>query len=210
MIKALNLGYDVGKLLVVSPLRQDSWLFHAVNVNWSTLHGTLLDIDYDLMSCSGIKDVEAVELGKKFKELRDYGFRYVISGVVGSRYQKAIVDRLCEEAGLVHVAPLWSYDPYTLLQEEVRTVGFIITALQAYGLGIKWLGSEINLSNLEEFMDVCRRYSINPVGEGGEFETFVTSSPLFRGRRVCIKSGRKVWYPSHWVGYLIIEEAEIC
>ncbi len=147
---------------------------------------------------------------RKLGELRGYGFKYVVSGVVVSNYQRSVLDRLCSELGLIHLTPLWGYDPYLLLHEEVKTMEFIITALQAYGLNVKWLGSRIDLSNLEDFLHIARKYGVNPVGEGGEFETFVTSSPLFRGGKVCIKSSRKVWYPNHWVGYLIIDDAEIC
>ncbi|MEM1897530.1 MAG: diphthine--ammonia ligase [Sulfolobales archaeon] len=210
LVKALSQGYNVEKLLIAIPSRTDSWLFHTVNISWSALHGKLLGIDYDLMSCSGIRDVEVGELRRKLEELRRYGFKYVVSGVVASNYQKSVVDRLCSELGLTHITPLWGYDPYTLLFEELRTTEFVITALQAYGLDVKWLGSKIDLSNVEDFIAMCRKYNVNLVGEGGEFETFVTSSPLFQGRRICIKSSRKVWYPNYWTGYLIIEEAEIC
>lgn len=197
-------------MLIVSPSRVDSWLFHTVNINWCTLHSNILGISYDLMPCSGIKEIEIDELRKKLEELRDYGFKYVVSGVVASNYQKSILDKLCGKLGLIHLTPLWGYDPYLLLYEEAKAMEFIITALQAYGLSSKWLGSRIDLNNLEDFIATCRKYSINSVGEGGEFETFVTSSPLFHGKKICVKSSRKIWYPNQWVGYLIIDEAEIC
>ncbi|MEM0454151.1 MAG: diphthine--ammonia ligase [Sulfolobales archaeon] len=210
LFKALNQGYSIEKLLIVLPSRIDSWLFHSINIKWCVLHSELLGLDYEVMHSSGVKDREVEELRKKLNELRDDGFKYLISGVTASNYQKTIVDRLCNALGIIHVTPLWNYDPRTLLYEEVRSLGFIITAIQAYGLGIEWLGNLINLDNIEMFVRTCLKYGINFVGEGGEFETYVVSSPLFNNKKVCVRSSKKVWYPNHWVGYLVIEDAEVC
>lgn len=174
------------------------------------MHAKLLGIDYTVLYSSGVKDREVFELRRKLEELRSAGFKYVVSGVIASNYQKSRVDSICSDLDMVHVTPLWSYDPHTLLLEEVRSLGFIITAIQAYGLNSTWLGSVLNLNNLESFVSNCIKHGINFVGEGGEFETYVIKSPLFGQRSICVRSSRKVWHPNHWVGYLIIEDAGIC
>jgi uncharacterized protein (TIGR00290 family) len=163
-----------------------------------------------MMESSGLRDYEVLELKRKFNELKDRGFRYVISGVVSSNYQKKVIDSLCSELNLTHITPLWGLNSYELLKTEVKLLEFVVVAIQAYGLDIRWLGERLTVNNINEFISVCNRFSINPVGEGGEFETFVTSSPLFNNRKICIKSSKKVWYPNQWVGYLIIEDAELC
>jgi len=181
-----------------------------VNIKWSILHSKLLGIDYELMESSGLRDYEVLELRRKFNNLRSYGFKYVVSGVISSNYQKKVIDSLCNELNLIHITPLWGLNNYELLKTEVKLLEFIIVAIQAYGLDTKWLGEKLTINNINEFINICDKFGINPVGEGGEFETFVVSSPLFDNKRICIKSCRKVWYPNQWVGYLIIENAELC
>jgi len=210
LLKSLNEGYDVEELLIILPERIDSWLFHAVNTVWGKLHGELIGISYELLRVSGVKDLEVLELKSWLSKLRQEGFKYVISGVVMSNYQKVVIDRVCSELGMIHVTPVWGVNPYELLKSELSVLNAIIVAIQAYGLDERWLGEVLDIGKLDEFVNVCREYGINPVGEGGEFETFVISSPLFRGRRVCVGSIRKVWNPYHYVGYAIIDDAYIC
>lgn len=129
---------------------------------------------------------------------------------MNSNYQKAIIDDICMELGLIHITPLWGLDPYELLRSEISVLGFIITAIQSYGLNPKWLGVRLNKNLIDEFLDNCVKYNISPVGEGGEYETFVTESPLFNGRKICIVSSRRIWNEYHWVGYLFIDNAMVC
>lgn len=210
LIKTLAGGFIVNRLLIVTPLREDSWLFHTVNVRWAVLHAKLMKIEYELVECSGVKDLEVNELREAIAGLANNGFKYVVSGVVQSAYQKAIIDDICRGLGLTHIAPLWREDPRRLLEEEVKVLGFIITAIQAYGLSPKWLGMRLETSNIREFLEECNRHGINPVGDGGEFETLVTESPLFNGRKLCIRASRRYWNPYHWLGYLTIDEIMIC
>jgi len=131
----------------------------------------------------------------------------LVSGAVASKYQKERIDLIARELGLEHVTPLWGRDQRILLLEETRYLSFMITAIQAYGLSMRWLGTVINEGNVEEFLRDLEKHGISPVGEGGEFETYVITSKLFKGGGVYVESAELVKYPLHGSGYYVIKSA---
>ncbi len=212
IIKALEAGVKVVALVTAVPKLTDSWMFHSINLRYVKLHAQAMNLPLYMISVSGVKE-------KEVEELRDYieatvldkynDIDYIISGAAASRYQKERVDSLAEELGLKHLAPLWGCDPVNLLAEEVNCIDFIIVAVQAFGLTVNWLGKLITRKDLDDFVNTCRKFSINPVGEGGEIETFVISSPLFHGHAIKIHKSVAKWFPELYCGYYLIEDATL-
>lgn len=196
-------------LVTATPLREDSWLFHGINVTWCRLHGEAMGIPLFFIEVSGVKDRELDEFKKGLSRVLSLypDVDYLITGAVKSRYQLEKFKELSEELGLRLVAPLWGADELALLRMECEELGFVVTAVQAYCLDYGILG---NPRTEEVFRSLHRAYrecGVSPVGEGGEFETFVIRSPLFRGTSVALSKARKVVYPHMHVGYYIIEHA---
>jgi len=210
IIESLKKGVVVNDVLIVSSLRSDSWMFHTVNIKLAKLHSKLMRTNYLSVKVSGIKEVEVRELVKAIKDkVRFSKYDYLISGAVASQYQKARVDALADELGIKHLAPLWGRNQETLLMEEISELDVIITAIQAYGLGQKWLGKLLSKRVVKEFLDLCRKYGISPVGEGGEFETLVLSSPLFKGKGLRIRKAEIRYYPQHFWGIYEVKDVSI-
>lgn len=210
LIEASKEGIHVDLLLVVVPAVDESWMFHTVNVRLSQLHANLMSFGELVVQVSGVKEREVREVISSLKGMNlSAKYDYIVSGAVASKYQKERVDLIAEELGLKHVAPLWGRNQEALLREEVRSLSFIVTAIQAYGLSFKWLGNVVNEERLKYFLDDIRRASISPVGEGGEFETFVVTSRLFRGGMLYINSTDLVTYPQHGLGYCYIRKATV-
>ena len=196
-------------LVTATPLREDSWLFHGINVTWCRLHGEAMGIPLFFIEVSGVKDRELDEFKKGLSRVLSLypDVDYLITGAVKSRYQLEKFKELSEELGLRLVTPLWGADELALLRMECEELGFVVTAVQAYCLDYGILG---NPRTEEVFRSLHRAYrecGVSPVGEGGEFETFVIRSPLFRGTSVALSKARKVVYPHMHVGYYIIEHA---
>ncbi len=206
IMKAQEQGIDVKALLTAVSKREDSWMFHVINIRWTRLHAEAMSKKIIYHNVSGIKEKEVDELEHVISRImEEMKIDSIVTGAVASMYQKQRIDKIARRLGIKHIAPLWGLDQEKLLREEVERIKFIITAVQAYGLTEKWLGTEITIDNIDEFLDTCRRYGISPVGEGGEFETFVIDSPLMK-KRVSIIKGKKVWFPAGY-GYFIIEDA---
>ncbi len=211
IIEALKLGVQVTKLVIVEAKKEDSWMFHTINIRWAEKHAELMGLDYLKIRVSGVKEKEVDELKSKLSEIINdlHEYDYLVTGAVASKYQKERVDSLAELLGLKHLAPLWGRDQYELMREESAELGFIMVAVQAYGMGAKWLGRIITVEAVDELRSLSSRYGISPVGEGGEFETFVFRSPLFKGRWIYINKSAIIYDPIHWTGYYIIEKAQV-
>ena len=212
IIKALEKGIMTTCLVIVISDREDSWMFHTVNIEHALLHATLMGIPYVPVRVSGAKEIEVEELKHALEGLTTLhvdGVEYLITGAVASQYQKKRVDKLAEELGLEHYAPLWGSNQDELFLQEANTLRFLMTAVQAYGLSKELLGKPITPSLAVRLLPKFQRYSISPVGEGGEFETFVISSPLFKGRSITIRRASIAWNPNAFAGYYRIEDAGI-
>lgn len=195
-------------LLNIRSSREDLMLFHTINSRWTEVHADLIGASMYVFEIGG-DEVEGLRAALS-KIRRETGARYIVTGAVASNYQKRVFDTLARELDMVHVTPLWQREQEGLLREEVLGlgIGFVIVAAQAMGLSEEWVGREVSTErDVEELIEVSRRYMFSPVGEGGEYESYVVSSPLFRGRRLRVY-GRKVWYPAGW-GYLYIERVSV-
>ncbi len=209
VMEALRDGHVVKCLLTAAPARSDSYMFHAVNARWALLHGEAMGVPHFLVEVSGLKEREVEELGEALaKYKRECGAEGIVTGAVASRYQKERIDKLAERLGLIHLAPLWGRDQAGLLLEEASSEEFILVAVMAMGLDERWLGIKIGPREAEALLELSKRYGFSPVGEGGEFETYVVSSPLFRGKRVEILEAEAHWSPAGW-GYYEIKSARL-
>jgi uncharacterized protein (TIGR00290 family) len=85
---------------------------------------------------------------------------------------------MCDRLGIDLYAPLWQRDPRELAT-AMLDAGFEITIIQvaAAGLDESWLGRTLDEAALEELARLNERYGVHVLGEGGEFETFVTDGP---------------------------------
>ena len=206
LLKALDQGHDVVCLITAVAKKEDSYMFHTVNIRWSLLHGDAMGIPQYLVEVSGEKEREVEELAQHMERLvRECQLEGLVTGAVASAYQKSRVDKIAEQLGLTHIAPLWGYDQERLLREEAEKMLFMITAAMAMGLGPQHLGRIVTSDVAEEIIALSRRFGFSPVGEGGEYETFVVESLLMA---LEIVSGEAHWHPSGW-GYYEIKGAKI-
>jgi len=136
------------------------------------------------LAVSGEKEAEVQELQRQIIPLKGrLGFEALCTGAIASRYQRERVTRLCGELGLAELSPLWGVPEESLLR-QLLGLGFEVyfSSVSAEGLGRDWLGSRLDEQRIQSLLRLKDRYCINASGEGGEYETFVCDSPLFRKR----------------------------
>lgn len=105
-----------------------------------------------------------------------------ISGMVfGDLYlmeHRTWLEDVCKEAGITPYFPLWMKPEgaYPALLEFIG-LGFesIVVKIRRDILGQEWLGRKIDL----EFAEAAKGF-ICPMGENGEFHSFVVNGPLFK------------------------------
>ncbi len=200
--------HEVTCLVTLNPTREDSYMFHFPNLQWTGLQARTMGIPQVVVQTVGEKEVELQDLSKALKMARDqFSVEGVFSGALASVYQKSRVERVCAELGLQSFAPLWQIEPKTHLLNLIHE-GFdtIITGVAALGLDASWLGRRLDVSMVEELLELQRKHGMHAALEGGEGETFVLDSPIFR-ERVEILSSRKHW--NGMAGRLEILEARL-
>jgi len=203
-------GVAPAVLVIVKPRRSDSWMFHSINALWATLHAKAIGIPYEVIEVSGEKEAEVSELRARLERVvLTYRCDALVTGAVASKYQKERIDRVANELGIAHIAPLWMKDQKKTFLAESEELDFIIVAVQAYGLNENVLGVPIKYLGPENMLRLFSKYGISPVGEGGEFETFVLASPLMR-KSVCIRKSSILWSEHTWSGYYVVEDAGLC
>lgn len=179
-------GFEVSVLVALKPRREDSWMFHRPAVELTGLQAEALGIPLLLRETSGEKGAELADLEEALREARDaYGVYGVVTGALLSDYQRMNINIVAHSLGLKVYSPLWRKDQAEYMRSLVRHgFRFIVTSIDAYGLGGEFLGRVIDEAAVEEIVSRARRYGFNPAFEGGEAETLVLDAPLFAKRLV--------------------------
>ena len=198
------LGHDVSYLVTMLPARDDSWMFHTVNISLAPLVAQAMGIESVVVETSGEKEEELQDLKPAIAGLNVDG---LVTGAIASSYQRSRVDGICSELEIEHVAPLWGRESSELVREMIANgMSIIVTAVAAMGLDEKWLGRTLDEDALEELKSLSERYGVDVCGEGGEMETLVLDAPWFTGR-LEIVSAKREWDGVR--GSLHVEEAHL-
>jgi len=208
LYNAIRQGHKIRYLVTIFPERQDSWMFHHPCIELTKLQSEALGIRQIIEKTKGEKEKELEDLKKALEKIKDK-IEGVVSGAIASRYQKNRIDKVCKELKLKSITPLWNKNPEELFEEEIKS-GFeiIITAVSAAGLDENWLGKKIDLESIKELKDLSKKFGFNLVFEGGEAETIVLNSPIFK-KKIDFHDSEKIWDSKTNSGYLIIKNARL-
>ncbi len=189
LYRALQTGLNVERLLTVHPTG-DSYMYHVPETRLARLAAEsiglpLLEVTPESFDAAQATDSGAQgdrELEPMEQRLEAYAadrpLAGVTAGAVESEYQTSRIRQMCDRLDIELFAPLWQEDPLALGKAMVAA-GFEIRILQvaAAGLDESWLGREVDEPALDELARLQAEYGVHPLGEGGEFETFVTDGP---------------------------------
>jgi diphthine-ammonia ligase len=104
------------------------------------------------------------------------------------------VERVCAEAGLHPVEPLWGEPTIDLGREFLNRGGVArIVAVDAQKLSPEWLYRQLD----EEALSELARLGVDPCGENGEYHTVVTACPAF-SRVLTLAPGAQVLESGYW------------
>jgi len=185
---------DAVCLISVISKNKESYMFHTPNINLVDVQAKSIGLPLIKKITAGKKEEELDDLKDAIREAKKrFGIDGVVSGAVESVYQASRIQRICDDLGLWCFNPLWLKDQEKLLIELMENkFEVIISGVFAYPFNEKWLGRKINKNVIKELVGLKEKYKINPAGEGGEIETFVTNSPMFK-KKIKIIESRKEW-----------------
>lgn len=127
--------------------------------------------------------VAKLNKGKEFNEtaevLKKLNVDTIIAGDVYIEEHLKYMEKLANEVGASLIEPLWGYDPQELIYKEFES-GIKSIVIGCVKPLIKWLGVEINIDNVGDFVKEAINQGIDPLGEKGEYHTVVVYGPLHR------------------------------
>jgi len=189
------------------PEREDSWMFHTLNLRWTRLQAKSMKIPQEIYYTSGVKEVEVEDLKEALGRIKkDYNIEVVVAGAFRSNYQRSRIEKVANSLNLKIYTPLWMRDPIELLHTYAKSFKVIVTGVFAMGFNERWLGRVIDENAIRDLLRLHKRLKIDPLGEGGEYETFVLDSPIFNYEIVVTKA-RIIWLGDS--GKFVIEDATL-
>ena len=174
-------GQGISCLITIISENPDSYMFHTPSISKVEEQAKVMGVPLITQKTKGIKEEELADLEYVIKKSKDeFSIEALVTGAVESAYQTSRVQRICDSLDLDCFNPLWQKDQFELLKDIIdNNFEVVITGVFAYPLDESWLGRIINEEFLKDIKGLHKMYKINPAGEGGEFETYVLSCPLF-------------------------------
>jgi diphthine-ammonia ligase len=179
---AKECGYDVSCLISIISKNPYSYMFHTPSISKVEQQATALGIPLLIHETKGEEEKELLDLEEAIKSAKaQYGIEGIITGAIESTYQVSRIQKICNTLDIECFNPLWQKDQFELLDDLIQNeFEVVITSAAAYPLDASWLGRKIDPEFIREIKPLHEKYSINPAGEGGEFETFVLDCPMFK------------------------------
>lgn len=192
--KAIQEDYDVLSLCNFTDSKARYSLSHGLSAKLIQRQGATIEIPFSqkIMPKETYRE-DFIRLITEWKIKERIGG--VVFGDIYLEGHKEWIDKVCREAGVKAIMPLWGKDTQGLVREFINS-GFkaIVVATNAALLGEDWLGLSLDrifLKRLEE------NEEIDPCGEKGEFHTFVYDGPIFK-KPVEFSIGEKRLKNGHW------------
>ncbi|MCS7122338.1 MAG: diphthine--ammonia ligase [Candidatus Micrarchaeota archaeon] len=183
-------------LINIIPKSRFPYMYHPINLELVKTHAENMGISLLRFHQESDNELEALE--RAMSEVKDLGCDGIVTGAIGSKYQFSRIQRIASRLDLEVYSPLWQIDldRYFELYDRYR-VKALIVGVYAYPLDKKYLLREFN----RELADELVNHSINPFGEGGEFESFVVESSIMT--RVDYRVDRIEGKLNSWTAYLV-------
>lgn len=198
----------VACLITLISENQESYMFHTPNIRYTALLAEAMCLPLLSWKTKGLKEEELDDLKSAIAAAKErYDLDGIVTGAIESVYQAARIQRICRDLDLWCFNPLWQINQVDYLR-LLLTKGFkvIISGVFAYPLDASWVGAVIDEERIKKLEQLQKRYQINPSGEGGELETFVTDGPFFKKR---IEISRASCTYENYRGHFTIEEARL-
>lgn len=108
---------------------------------------------------------------------RDLNVDKAIFGDIYLREHRDWIERVCNNAGVEPLFPLWGDDTLNLAKEFISEFEALVIAVRRE-LPVSLLGRKYD----ENFIGEVVSLGLDPCGENGEFHTYVYDGPLFKTR----------------------------
>ena len=184
-------------------IQQGHTISHLVHFDRpSNLHGVdpaMIRIQAELAGIPLVQQrVAAGDFEQAFKQtvtnLKKEGIVGMVFGDIYLKPHKEWVDRTCAELGILANEPLWGMNTEKIMKDFLA-LGFetIVASGDQKLIEKEWIGRKMDVG----FIEYLKARNLDVCGESGEFHTFVTRGPLFKGA-IDIRSSDVVQRDGFW------------
>jgi asparagine synthase (glutamine-hydrolysing) len=202
-------NYNLKCLLTMKSKNKYSFMFHTPNIDLAEIQSKAMGIPILIQETRGEKEDELEDMKKLLaKAKKEHNIDGVITGALFSQYQRERIEKAADELGLKIFSPLWHKNQKQEMLELLEN-GFkiVLSSVAADGLDEKWLGKVITTQDVEKLDLLNKKIGLNIAGEGGEYESFVLDSPLFR-KEIIVRKSKIVKEGKH-NAFFVIEDVEL-
>ncbi len=193
LLWAVTHGFRLRCIATFESRSRESWMLQTINTELARLQAESIGVPHYSYEVSGLKELEVDEIKNALDSIVSREeVEYVTTGALRSDYQRIRFERVFNELSLKPVNPLWWVDQPRYMRLLARSgLEFVITRISAYGLPPGLLGRIVGPEEVEVIVKASMVYGFNPAFEGGEAETLVVYSPLYR-KRICFKAKKSI------------------
>jgi diphthine-ammonia ligase len=125
---------------------------------------------------------------------QEYELTHAVFGDIDLQAHRDWEEKVCEQAGLEAVLPLWKQDRLQLVNEMLESgIETMIVSCNEI-MGERFLGKTLTPSLVAELQEI----GVDPCGENGEFHTVVVNcKPLF-SKRINVVVKEKLKHNDYW------------
>lgn len=174
--------HEVCCLISMISKNKESYMFQTPGNDFISFQAEAMNIPLIKYNTKGIKEKELDDLKDAIKKaMKEYNIDCIASGAIKSVYQATRIQKICDELNLWCVNPLWQKNETKFMEDLIKENFLIkIIGVFSYPLNKNYIGKTYDLNMLEKMKILNQKYGVSVAGEGGEIETFVCNSPLFK------------------------------
>jgi diphthine-ammonia ligase len=175
--KAMQEGHEPASLLTMVTTTGNYTRSHRLSRNLLAAQSRAIGIPLHQRRTSW--NIYEREFIRALISLKQEGIEGGVFGDLFLHEHRQWVERVCAQAGMVPLLPLWNMEGRDLLRAFIEA-GFEATVIAVRNdvMSDHWLGKRID----GEFMQQMEGAGVDVCGENGEYHTLVVDGPLFRAR----------------------------
>lgn len=194
LMKAISAGYSPRVLLNV--LNEEGKISRSHGIPASILQQQAASAGWPIhLISSSWEDYEKKFTAALTSLKQQYNLAHAVFGDIDLQPHRDWEEKVCANAGLTAVLPLWQQDRKQLviqmLDAGIETI--IISCNET--MGENYLGRLITPALVEELESM----GIDACGENGEYHTLVTNCPLF-SKKLEIRISERLKHANYWFG----------
>lgn len=197
LMQAIDQGYIPKVLLNV--LNEEGKISRSHGIPYSILQTQANEADIFLHCISSSWQEYEMRFTNELKELKNgFNLTHAVFGDIDLQEHRDWEEKVCANAGLMAVLPLWKQDRKKLVMEmlEAGIEAMIVSCNEK--MGEQFIGEMISPSLVNEL----EAMGIDPCGENGEYHTLVLDCPLFASPHK-VSVAEKIKHEGYWFGKLV-------